>query len=371
MLTVLNIFVGFVLFLLIGIDPVWAKDEVDLFYGYYKDDKRLTASTPSIQISKDLLDSTALSIKYTYEKFQKDSPANTMDAVTGATTVSGGTGGGFQELRRETIVGLTQRMGSASIGVGYFHSKESDYLSDAYTGAINLELFKKNLTLTAQYGKTFDEVGKLDEPRLGFPKDKDIDTYTIAATQILTPRLFVTGGYSLSHVDGFQSLPTRKILAIQTFIQGNPIGPIYEEKHPDLRDRQTYFLRFKQYFHSRTSTDLNLSYYRDDWGVRAYAVTPLVQQYLSDSVVLMVHYRYYAQTAADFYQPLYYDSEVTNESLKTADVRLRNFDAHTLGATVGILAFMDWSVYLRYNRYVETNAGLKAHIVELTIQIPY
>jgi hypothetical protein len=220
-------------------------------------------------------------------------------------------------------------------------------------------------------------VDKLDEPRLGFPKDKDIDTYTFSATQILTPQFLVTGGYSLSRVDGYQSSPLRRIK-----VPPNPafpdIGPVYDEVHPKTRDRKTGFLRIQRYFLSRTSVDLNLSYYFDDWGVDAGAVQFRVSHYLSDNLMIRLNYRFYSQSAAYFYKPHYTIQDIpastpTDDTtlLRTADVRLRNFDAHTIGATLGILAFMDWSVYLGYDRYVETNNGLKAHIVELTIQIPY
>jgi hypothetical protein len=340
---------------------------------YYKDSDRLTVETPSISISKDLTDSTNLSIKYTYETFQKEPPSNAADAVTGATTVSGGTGGGFEQVRQEVVTGLSQRIGSTLLGVGYFYGDEKDYRSNAYSIAATQELFQKNLTLTALYGKTLDDVYKLDPPNVGFPKDKNTDTFTIAATQILTRRLLISGGYSYSRVDGFQSNPLRKVKAIQQFIQGIPIGPVFEENHPNLRVRQTFFLRFKQYFPSRTASDLNFSYYLDDWGVHAFTAEPRLEHYLSDSVILRLRYRFYSQSAADFYQPLYFASEVTNETIKTADVRLRKFDSHTLGVGLRLLGetLRDWSVLLTYDRYFQTNDGINADIYQLIISIPY
>lgn len=350
-----------------------AADVLDLSMGYYKDTDRLTVHTPSLSISTDLTESTTLSIKYTYETFQKEAPNNAADAVTGATTVSGGTGGGFDEVRQEIVAGVSQRFGSNLIGVGYFYGTENDFLSNAYSVAVTRELFDNNLTLTALYGKTFDEVDKLDEPRTGFPKNKDTDTYTISATQILTPRLLISGGYSLSEVNGFQSLPLRKVKAIQGYIQGIPIGPVFEEKHPDHRTRQTLFLRLRQYFLSRTSTDLNFSYYMDDWGIHAIAAEPRVEHYLSDSVIVRFRYRFYTQTAADFYKPTYFASEVTEETLKTADVRLRDYNTHTAGVALRLLGetIQDWSVLMTYDRYWETNNGIKANIYQVILSIPY
>lgn len=353
--------------------PVAALDLLDLSMSYYKDDDRLTVHTPSLWINKDLSEATSLSIKYTYETFEKEAPQNAADAVTGATTVSGGTGGGFEEVRHEIVTGASQRFGSTLFGVGYFYGDENDFRSNAYSVAVTQELFDKNLTVTALYGKTFDEIYKLDEPNEGFPKDKDTDTFTIAATQIITPQLVISGGYSLSLVEGYQSLPLRKVNAIQGFIQGVPIGTIFEENHPDERTRHTVFLRVRQYFFSGRSSDLNFSYYRDDWGVHAIAAEPRVEQYLSESVILRLRYRIYSQTAADFYQETYSSAEVTPESIKTADVRLRKFDAHQFGVAIRLVGetIEDWSVLMAYDRYFQTNDGIKANIFQVTLTIPY
>jgi hypothetical protein len=315
-------------------------------------------------VTNDILEQTTLSIKYTYETFEKEAPAGALDAVTGATTVSGGTGGGFDEVRHEVIAGALQRLGSTSLAAGYFYGDEKDFLSNAFSVALSQELFQRNLTLTVLYGKTLDEIDKLDPPNQDFPKEKDTNTYTIAATQVLTPTVVVSGGYSLSHVEGYQSLPLRKLIV-------PPVigGELVEEQHPELRDRQTVFLRVKQYSMSRTALDMNLSYYFDDWGVQALAAEPRVERYLTDNVTVRLRYRFYSQSAADFYKPVYQ----MKQEFMTADARLRNFDTHTVGVALRLLGEMatDWSVLMGYDRYFETNAGIKANIFQVTLTIPY
>jgi hypothetical protein len=359
------------LFAILGVlvlyaQPAWSADVIDLHMGYFKDDNRLTVNTPSLSLTKDLSTETIFNFKYTYETFEKEAPANTLDAVTGATTVSGGTGGGYEEVRHEFIGGLSQRIGSSSVAVGGFLGDEDDFLSWAYTVAVSREFFQKNLTLTFQYGKTADEILKLDDPKIGFPKHKDNATYTLAATQVLSQTALVTTGYSLSRVEGYQSLPLRKIQVPQA-VPG--FFTIYPESHPDLRDRHTLFLRLKQYFTSRTSADVNLSYYVDDWGVQAIALEPRVEQHLTDSVTLRLRYRLYTQTAADFYKPLY----SVAEQYMTADVRLREFDAHQAGVALRLFGdtATDWSVSMGYDRYFQTNGGIQANVYQVSLKIPY
>ncbi|MFZ5875086.1 MAG: DUF3570 domain-containing protein [Nitrospirota bacterium] len=348
--------------------PAWGADVIDLHMGYYKDDNQLTVNTPSLNVSKDLSTETALNIKYTYETFEKEAPSNTMDAVTGATSVSGGTGGGYDEVRHEVVGGVSQRIGSSSIALGGFYGDEDDFLSWAYSVALSQEFFQKNLTITLQYGKTADEILKLDPPTTGFPKHKDNATYTVAATQVLSPTAIATAGYALSHVEGYQSLPLRKVLITQS-VSGVPVATVYDETHPDLRDRHTVFLRLRQYLLSRTAGDVNLSYYIDDWGVQALAVEPRVEHYLTDSVVIGLRYLFYSQTAADFYREIY----TVPEQYMTADVRLRKFDAHQIGATLRLFGdtATDWTVSMGYDRYFQTNNGIQANMFQVGLTIPY
>jgi hypothetical protein len=116
-----------------------------------------------------------------------------------------------------------------------------------------------------------------------------------------------------------------------------------------------------------------VSYYFDTWGVRAIGAEPRVEQRLTPSVAVRLRYRYYSQSAADFYQPVYTDAEVTETSLKTADVKLRDFDTHTIGVAIRLLGdtSTDWSVLMGYDRYLETNNGLNANIFQVTLSIPY
>lgn len=173
-------------------------------------------------------------------------------------------------------------------------------------------------------------------------------------------------------MEGFQSLPLRKVNAIQGSIQGIPIGTIYEENTP-TSGRGKPFSRVETILPLGKSDLPESLVLHGRLGVHAIAAEPRIQQYLSESVILRLRYRFYSQTAADFYQPTYSASEVTEESLKTADVRLRDYDTHTVGIAIRLVGKMidDWSVLMSYDRYFETNDGLKANIYQVTLSIPY
>ena len=348
----------------LNVMPVIALGELEGYYSYYTDDDLLTVNTITGRGSLDLLTGTSLSVKYTYETFEKDPPENAMDAVTGATSVSGGSGGGFEEIRREIIVGITQRFGPNVFGASYFYGKEPDYTSNALSLSASREFFEKNLTLSLQYDHSFD----LIDPVL---QDKDTDNLTFVATQILSPKLVASGGYSFAYVNGYQSSPLRQI-SIPTSSPG--VNILYPENHPSERNRNTVFLRFLRYFETRTSADLNLSYYFDDWEIEAISTEFRLNQYLTKFLLGRLRYRFYSQTASSFYQPVYSQ----REPLMTADPRLREFENQTYGVKfvllfegLGLSSIGDWSLSAVYDRYVATNDGVKAHIGQAHLNIPF
>lgn len=353
---------------LVSLLPAWAVDEVELYYSYYEDDEGLEVKSPGVAASKDLNESTTLGFKYMFENFSKAAPEGAMDAVSGATTVVGGTGSGFSEDRHEMGVSGEYRLGLNTMAAGYVHSTEDDYESDSVSFAYTRDLMQRNLTLTAAYGMMWDSVDKLDAtPDEGFPKDKDTNALTLSATRLLSRTAYLTGGYSYAYVDGYQSNPTRRLVIEREFSESAPIVEI----HPDERTRQTFFVRGLKYFNTGTSGDLNLAYYTDDWGVDATTVELRINQYLTPKWIGRVRYRLYSQGQADFYKESY-DVE---EQYMTADVRLRPFDSNIAGLKLtyypkgpGVPALM---FAFTVDRYWETNNGVEADVYQASVRIPY
>lgn len=348
--------------------PVWAADEVELYYSYFEDDAGLKVNSPGVAATQDLTESTTLGFKYLFENFSKAAPEGTMDAVSGATTVAGGTGSGFSEDRHELGASGEYRFGLNNIAAGYVHSTEEDFESDAVSMAYSRELMQRNLTLTAAYAMIWDRVDKLDAtPGEAFPKDKDTQGITLAATRLLSRTAYLTAGYAYALVEGYQANPTRRLVIERQFSESAPILEI----HPDERTRQTFFLRGLMYFATRTSGDLNLAYYTDDWDVDATTAELRLNQYLSSKWVGRLRYRWYSQDEADFYRETYR----AEQRYMTADMRLRPFDSTVAGLKLtyyprgaGESAL---HIALSADRYQETNDGVDADVYQASLRIPY
>ena len=346
---------------------LWAADELQLFYAWYGDDSGLTVQTPSLGISKQLSEANQLGARYTYERFAKAAPDTAVDAVSGATTVAGGVGGGFSQIRREWQLSDAHNFGATQLSGGMVYSDEEDFASRGASLALAQGLLRNNLTLTGMVSATSDTI---NDAGAGLSRQKDVNALTLAATQVVNPTLVLVGGYSYARVTGYQSQPLRKIV-IDEAVPGGLISHTYDENHPQLRLRNTLFLRAKQYLPTGTSLDANLSYYNDDWGVRAYGADLKALHYLRSHLIVRGRWRYYRQGAADFYRQAY----TAPAQFMTADTRLRQFDT----LLSGVKLIYDWqrgwlpagSASLDYDRYRETNQGLQADIVMLNCKFPF
>ncbi len=321
-----------------------SDDEVSFRTHYYRDNHGLTVNSPMVIVRKGLSEKTRLSLKYIHETFEFK-PKNTggagraegregghdheklapqkifsaVDAVSSASAVRQGDGGGFKEVRKEIVVGLKHRLEKTTFGVSTAHSDEDDYRSQALGLSISQDLFLQNTNILFAFSRSQDEVDSLN-PRSGeiWPQDKNTHNYSLVLTQVLSPKMLIRFGGSLSDVAGYQASPYREVRIS---------GTAQQEVHPETRRRQSYFFWLNRYFETRTSSHLNGTYYRDDWGVRSYAAELKLYQYLFDPLILRLRYRYYDQSAADFYQP----DRSRFEPIMSANPKLRDFETDLYG----------------------------------------
>ncbi len=383
----------FVLFLFGFHSSVFAQavdDDVEFRYHYYKDNSGLTVTSPSIAIRKNISEQTGIILKYTYETFEfsptgsassggsggsggehdhgKPSQQKTLsavDAVSGASALVQGSGGGFKEVRKEMILSLLHRREQTTFGGTYATSDEDDYRSRAYGLSISRDLRQKNTNLYLDYSHAKDEVDNLNKA-LGeeWPRDKETDSGTVALTQILSPTSYFRVGYGIANVEGYLASPYRIVRIKATD---------FDEVHPDTRLRQSFYAWYNRYFKTRTSSHINGSYYRDDWGINAYSAELKLYQYLSDPLTLRLRYRHYNQTKADFFDV----NRTRPSAIMSADPKLRDFNTdlyglkliyHVLKPPVRFIDRLD--LELAYDR-LEEPRGFHADLGQFVFRILY
>jgi hypothetical protein len=104
----------------------------------------------------------------------------------------------------------------------------------------------------------------------------------------------------------------------------------------------------------------------------------MLHQYVNESVVVRYRYRFYRQTAADFWRDDYTEAGGV-DGYQTADYRVGDFDAHLFGTKLtwdvgrgplAVPALNGIRVHLKYERYFNSN-NFSANIFESGLTLSF
>src|SRR5262249_5129838 len=144
------------------------------------------------------------------------------------------------------------------------------------------------------------------------------------ATQVLSPTTLLRMGVEYNHVEGLQHNPYRNVFAG---------GSHVPERHPDHRERRDAFIKLHQYLANRSSLKLHYRLSDDDWGILSHEISSPLSQSLTPGMFASYEYRWYTQTAANFYRPLY--TSITGvDGYLTGDYRMAPLASHLFGVAL-------------------------------------
>jgi hypothetical protein len=130
--------------------------------------------------------------------------------------------------------------------------------------------------------------------------------------------------------------------------------------------RLNYFLGDKIIFRSY------YRYYTDDWGIKAHTATLEVPYKISPFVSVSPFYRYYVQTAADYFAP--YKEHLTADKHYTSNYDLSAFSSQFYGVNVKITPKhgvfnipLFNTIELRYGHYLQTT-DLQANNIGINLK---
>ena len=294
-----------------------------------------------------------------------EAAVGTQEAVDAITTASRPISGGldayrdFSKVRNEVQGDLTTR----HVEVGYYLSTEDDYFAQMVRAGYNHDFFQENLNLAVGSSYGWDAVDPLQDEGTAGEKDSRI-TWNVnaVATQILSTTAVLRVGGDVNFVQGLQHSPYWNVYA-----GGGPVP----ERHPDERVRTDAFVKLSKYLQNRSSIQANYVAYRDDWGITSHTLEGRLSQYITEEVIVRYLYRFYTQTAADFYRNEYVDPAGI-DGYRTADYRLEAFNSHLFGVQfnlhLGMLhrssrVLQNSNFRLKYERYFNDN-NFSANILE-------
>lgn len=358
----------FVLFVILSSATVFAQDststykkrvldatEVDFLASYYSQDgdnaavsggigsEKLTDLTPTIVVAIPLNEDDVLTIDagvsaYTsasssnIDPFDGGSPADPYVASSGASASDLWAGGNINYSHssdsRNDIV-------SAKVSV----SSEFDYFSFGFGGTYT-KLFNEKNTELSVHANVYLDTWKLLYPIElrqsssfnGLTKTNR-NSYSIGFgfSQILSKNLQGSLSLDLVQQQGLLSTPFQRVYFsdlpdrfLENFQLADDIERLPETRFKTaIGGRLNYFIN--EIFVLRTY----YRYYFDDWGITSHTASIEIPIKITDKFTLYPSYRYYNQTAADYFYP--YNVALSTDKFYTSDYDLSKFSANQYG----------------------------------------
>jgi hypothetical protein len=260
------------------------------------------------------------------------------DIVTSASSVVRG-GPGARKWRLEAVPGLrwdgavAEAPTSAALMVRV--SSESDYTSGLVLARGGTSLFQQNTTVSAFVGFGADEVNPPTPPPgqdAAYPASHTRVLGGVSLSQLLSPTWVASLGVSATHQQGTLSNPYRRA-TVRT--------SLFPEILPTSRDRFTAFVASSWYVGWGSAVHGRLGSYLDSWGVRSVIPELVLAKAIEERLLVELQYRYYRQSKADFYQPVYPDLD----DRLAGDMRLGQIQEHAGGFE------LEWLLFGRRNGF--------------------
>jgi Protein of unknown function (DUF3570) len=328
----------------------WAQNQVDVQFHSFQDTRGVTVLTPTIDVSKDFTDRTALRLRFG------------VDAITAASDSCARCHPGGANNGRVVLNGsLIRKYGDTSWTIGGEVSKEKFYSAVTGLTSLSRNLNAGNTTVAA--GFSFSLNRPMLHPTFQTERQFDTDVYG-SVTQTLSKTTIAQVGYELNQVNGYQTNPFLRVLVNGNLTLGN---------EPSARTRHAVTARLKQALPGETFLEADYRRYMDSWSIDSNSLSVSLSHQFSPRILLGGTYRWYDQTAAYFYQPSYTGSPI----YYTSDFRLIPFNS---GQYSGRFVFTPkdrvWNLpkgsrfTVEYERYLSTT-GFQAAVLTAGLHVPF
>ncbi len=170
-------------------------------------------------------------------------------------------------------------------------------------------------------------------PTFNMFDDETRNSYSVGLgfSQILAKNLQGSIALDLAQQQGLLSTPFQRVYFADvpdSFIESFQLADAIEQL-PDARFKIAAGGRLNWYLNETVVIRSFYRYYSDDWGIRSHTANVEVPIKLSEKFTVYPSYRYYRQTAADYFRR--YEEALSTETFYTSDYDLSAYRANQLG----------------------------------------
>lgn len=227
-----------------------------------------------------------------------------------------GFGGGYTRL-------FNEKNTEASVHANVFLDSWSPrYPVELSSASRSFDIDDYTITGNSDYNPTFQPFGN---------KSRNSYSLGFGLSQILSKNLQTLFALDLVFQQGLLSTPYQRIYFSDiedSFIEDFQLADAIELL-PDTRFKVALGNRMSYYINEYIVLRSFYRYYFDDWGIISHTASLEIPVKFADKFTLYPSYRYYSQTAADYFAP--YEKHVSTERFYTSDYDLSEFYANQYG----------------------------------------
>ncbi len=345
----------------------FTDDTISFKTNFFTDSGGLLVRSPTFQLVKDLARNTMFSLQYTLDRvsippYRGISAKPLLDGVSGASKPAADSAntGTYVKNRNE----VTANLNASRWSMTAYYSVENDYTGRLFSAGCNQDFNQKNTNLAVSLGYGYDTISPIGQNQNYTRRNLLAD---ITLTQTLSRVTLIRAGVDVSKLSGFQNNAYRTV-----YVAGLP----RLEKHPASRLRVAGYAKLNTYFRpARASVWMDYRWYGDDWGIISHTLGLKFHQTISRRLSMRYRYRFYTQTAADFYRRNY--PLVT--TFYTEDYKLEPFNSHLFGFMISYALepladklpfFAHSTLDLKYERFFTSN-NFTANIYQFGLTLHY
>lgn len=266
-----------------------------------------------------------------------------------------------------------------TVGAGLSLSSEFDYTSFGVNLNFAQKTKNRNGEFSAKLQAYMDKLKYIlpieiriaggssgDEGENDYPsKSRNSYSGSLSYSQIINQRFQIMFIADLVYQQGYLGLPFHRV-----YFDNNTV---HVENLPDTRLKIPLGFRANYFLGDKLVLRSFYRYYQDDWGIKGHTVQLESAVKITPFLSVTPFYRYYTQTAADYFSPI--NIHKTADQYYTSNYDLAKFNSNFYGAGVrltppnGVFGIKRLNMLeLRYGHYTRTN-GMKADILSLNLKV--
>lgn len=364
-------------------------EEANLVSSYYKQDGNNSAVTGGIG-TENLTDfSNSIDVKFS--RWDKKDRKHSYDLEVG---VDHYTSASSDKINPQTIssashadtriypsLGWTMENSKkgSTIGAGLSFSTEFDYQSIGANISFSQKTRNRNGEFTAKGQVYLDHLkyilpvelrqgggggGNDDDENNYATKNRNSYSGSLSYSQIINQRFQVMLISELIYQQGYLGLPFHRVYFTD--------NSVHVENLPDTRIKIPIGIRASYFLGDKVILRGFYRYYHDDWGLNAHTISLETPIKINPFISVAPFYRYYTQTAVDFFSP--YKIHKSADEFYTSNYDLSKFNSQFFGAgfritpAKGVFGIQKLNMLeLRYGHYTRTT-GMNSDIVSLNLK---